>query len=135
MTMSSILAGFASYLLSHPDNASKQAKLVAEVDAFGRDRDPTVEDLDTLPYLDGVIKEALRLFPPAYLTTRMAEDTFELAGTRPLRHLCSRWPACLLPASCSACPLPGMMLSMSPSGHHAHLVCSQASCSACLLLG
>lgn len=72
--------GFTSFLLAHPDNRDKQEKLLAEIDAFGRDRIPTLEDLDTLPYLDAVFKESLRLYPPAYLTTREAEEDFFMDG-------------------------------------------------------
>lgn len=74
------VSGFTSFLLGHPDNKDKQDKLLAEIDTFGRDRVPSLEDLETLPYLDAVFKEALRLYPPAYLTTREAEEDFIVEG-------------------------------------------------------
>ena len=80
------MPGFTSFLLAHPDNRAKQDKLLAEIDAFGRDRVPTLEDLDTLPYLDAVFKESLRLYPPAYLTTREAEEDIFVEG-KPSHYL------------------------------------------------
>ena len=80
LRLSYYLSGFTSFLLAHPDNRDKQDKLLAEIDSFGRDRIPTLEDLETLPYLDAVFKESLRLYPPAYLTTREAEEDFFLDG-------------------------------------------------------
>ena len=71
---------FACYCLAVPCNATKQAALVAEVDTFGRDRDPTFEDLDQLPYLDAVLKEALRLFPPVHTVPREAEQDMDIGG-------------------------------------------------------
>lgn len=68
---------FATYFLaSHPD---KQAAAVAEVDAFGRDTVPTAKDLQTrFPYLEAVLKETLRLFPPVALTIREADQDVQL---------------------------------------------------------
>ena len=41
---------FTLYLLSA--NKPKEAKLLAEVDAFGRDRTPTYADLDKFQYVE-----------------------------------------------------------------------------------
>ena len=71
---------FACYLLARPCNAEKQAALAAEIDAYGRHQEPTFEDLDRLPYLDAVLKEALRLFPPAHSVIREADRDLDLAG-------------------------------------------------------
>ena len=71
---------FACYLLAHPRNAGKQATLAAEIDAFGRERKPTIADLDQLPYLDAVLKESMRLFPPGHTTGRVAERDMDLGG-------------------------------------------------------
>lgn len=52
----------------HPEVAER---LAAEVDVLGG-RAPTFEDLAKLPYAMCVFKEALRLYPPAYLIGRAA---------------------------------------------------------------
>ena len=39
-------------MLARPENNSKVERLTAEVDAFGRDRVPTFEDLDQFPWLE-----------------------------------------------------------------------------------
>ncbi|KAK9827982.1 hypothetical protein WJX81_005128 [Elliptochloris bilobata] len=71
---------FATYLLS--TNPTKRERLLAEVDAFGRKRVPTLHDLDKLPYLEACLKESLRLFPPATTIIRMATRHMELGGFR-----------------------------------------------------
>ena len=45
-------------------NPTLQQKVVDEVDSFGRDRDPTFDDLAAFPHLDAVFKESMRLHPP-----------------------------------------------------------------------
>lgn len=70
-------ASFALHLLgNHPE---AQAKVHDELDAvFGSDdqRPVTTEDIKQLKYLDCVIKEALRLYPPIPLIAReLGEDT------------------------------------------------------------
>lgn len=54
---------WAWYLLSQ--HADARAKLWAEVDGGLAGRVPTLADLSNLPYSDQVVKEALRLYPPA----------------------------------------------------------------------
>jgi cytochrome P450 len=55
---------WALYLLAqHPDI---QDKLFAHVTAILGGRTPTLEDLETLTYTDQVIKESMRLYPPAW---------------------------------------------------------------------
>lgn len=53
----------------HPAVADR---LFAEVDAALAGRDPTVDDLDALPYTRAVVAEAMRLFPPAWTLMREA---------------------------------------------------------------
>ena len=68
------------YLLSeHPE---VRAKLLTELDDVLGGRAPTVGDLPNLPYLEMVIKESLRIFPPAWGQARRAIDSFELEGYR-----------------------------------------------------
>ena len=104
---------FAIYLLSRPCNAEKQvwfichfaaahlatprvpgsrwvgmqAKVLAEVDALVKsqpDYSPSYEDVEQkLPYLDAVLKEALRLYPPAHTLLRQAVEDTEVGGERP----------------------------------------------------
>jgi len=62
------------YLLAlHPQ---VEARLHAELDTVLGGRRPTLADLKQLPYTDQVVKEAMRLYPPAYGISRVAtEDT------------------------------------------------------------
>ena len=60
---------FAIWALSRPENRVYQDQLIREVEAISEyDLDqhgnPTMEVADRLPYLDAVIKEALRLYAP-----------------------------------------------------------------------
>ncbi len=68
------------YLLSnHPE---VRAKLLDELWRVLAGRPPTVDDLARLPYLDMVIKEAMRLYPPAWIQPRHTIDDFEYGGYR-----------------------------------------------------
>ncbi len=60
-------------------NPAVEARLHEELDAVLGDRDPTVEDLQRLPYTLQVIKEAMRLYPPApfYIREAVAADTYD----------------------------------------------------------
>ncbi|XP_012945258.1 cytochrome P450 3A5-like, partial [Aplysia californica] len=72
-TTSSTLRAVLYLLARHPDI---QDKVIQEVDTVlqGR-RQPQYEDLASLKYTEQVIKETLRLFPPAPAVTRQAEQT------------------------------------------------------------
>lgn len=64
------------WLLSqHPDAV---ARLEAEVDMLGRP--PTVADLSRLGYTERVVRESLRIFPPAYSFGREAIADDEILG-------------------------------------------------------
>ena len=65
------------YLLSQSPRV--EARLHAEVDAVLADRRPTVEDLSKLRYTEMIIKESLRLYPPAWtLMGRAAKEDVEI---------------------------------------------------------
>jgi len=54
--------------------------LLAELHGVLAGRDPTVEDLPNLPYLDWVVNESWRMYPPAWLQGRRAVEAFDLDG-------------------------------------------------------
>jgi cytochrome P450 len=69
---------WAWYLLcQHPE---MYRKVQQEVDSVLQGRTPTYADLEQLPYCLQVLKEALRLYPPAYATCRRALDDIEIDG-------------------------------------------------------
>lgn len=66
------------YLLSqHP---TVYEKLLAELQTVLAGRTPTVADLASLPYLEWVINESWRYYPPAWLQGRRALEAFDLDG-------------------------------------------------------
>ena len=69
---------WALYLLSR--NAGAEEKLHEEVDRVLADRLPCVSDLPSLPFIESVIKETMRLYPPAWSVARTAINEFELEG-------------------------------------------------------
>lgn len=69
---------WAFYLLAqHPDVTRK---LLAELERELGGRPPTPADLERLPYLEWVMKETLRLYPPAPSANRTVKETFEWQG-------------------------------------------------------
>jgi cytochrome P450 len=68
------------YLLDrHPEIA---ARVRAEIIDTVGDRDPTVADLPRLGCVTRVIEEAMRLYPPAWMITRVAKEADEIGGYR-----------------------------------------------------
>jgi cytochrome P450 len=68
----------ALYLLAkHP---AVEARVVDEVRDVLGERIPTAEDVPRLAYTERVVKESMRLYPPAWTTGREAGVTFELGG-------------------------------------------------------
>lgn len=76
-TTSSALA-WVWYLLSQ--NPEAECSLEEEVHAVLGERPPTAEDLAALRYTRMLIEEALRLYPPTWLTARMPLADDELGG-------------------------------------------------------
>lgn len=64
------------YLLGeHPDI---EARLHADLDRVLADRLPTLADLPSLPFVEQVATESMRLYPPAWIIGRRAINDFEL---------------------------------------------------------
>jgi cytochrome P450 len=66
------------YLLSQNPGAEK--KLHDEIDTVLGGRSPSFDDLGRLPYTHGVFKEALRLYPAAWVVARRAINDYEVGG-------------------------------------------------------
>ncbi len=64
-------------LSTHPH---VERTLHAEVTTVLEERDPTVADLRSLSYTRQVIEETMRLYPPAWITSRQAVEEDELCG-------------------------------------------------------
>ncbi|GLH05333.1 Cytochrome P450 4g15 [Gryllus bimaculatus] len=73
---------FTAFLLSrHP---AVQEKVLEELDSIfdtSKPLDPTIHDLSELKYLDMVIKESLRIFPPVGAVSRQITSDFRLASS------------------------------------------------------
>jgi cytochrome P450 len=69
---------WACYLLAqHPHVTSK---LLSELEAELAGQPPTPGDLERLPYLEQVVKEVLRIYPPAASLSRITREPFEWKG-------------------------------------------------------
>jgi cytochrome P450 len=78
-TTTSTIAFMFHELSRHPDVV---ARLIAEQDAKLANGHPTAAQLtgDGLPYLEMVLDETLRMYPPAWIGPRRSIDPFELGG-------------------------------------------------------
>jgi cytochrome P450 len=69
---------FALLLLGqHPE---AEAAMRAELSRVLAARPPTIADVPSLPFTDAVLKEAMRLYPPAWALSRMAVEADSLGG-------------------------------------------------------
>ncbi|MDQ3911883.1 MAG: cytochrome P450 [Actinomycetota bacterium] len=75
-----VALSWAWYLLSRYPEVKQ--RLHGEVDAVLRGRAPTFEDLPRLPYTAAVLKEAMRLYPPAWIFSRRPIEDDEIGGYR-----------------------------------------------------
>lgn len=66
-------------LFEHPE---AEAALNAELDAVLADRPPTVADVERLPVTGAVLRESMRLYPPAWAIGRRAVADLEADGFR-----------------------------------------------------
>jgi cytochrome P450 len=64
------------YLLS--ENPEAERRLHEELDGALGGRMAGTEDLERLPYLNAVVKESMRLYPPAFMLARINVDTVTL---------------------------------------------------------
>ena len=83
---------YALWLLARSPHV--QRRLHAEVDAALGSTRATLDDLPELPLCDAVIKESMRLYPPAYLVGREPLEDIEIAGwtlPRGSQVLCAQW--------------------------------------------
>lgn len=55
-------------------------KLLEEVRTVLAGRAPTAEDVAKMPYLDGVLSESMRLYPPAWMQVRFTAEEVEIGG-------------------------------------------------------
>jgi cytochrome P450 len=78
-TTSNALAWTFHLLSQHPD---KRDKLLGELRTVLAGRPIMVDDLSNLPYLDWVVTESMRIYPPAWTLGRTSTAPFELEGYR-----------------------------------------------------
>jgi len=64
-------------LATHPE---AQAKLHHEVDRVLAGRLPTAAEISELPFTNRVVRETLRLYPPAWVLSRRAAEDVEIGG-------------------------------------------------------
>lgn len=76
-TTANALAWTFYLLAKHPE---ARGKVEAELDALGRT--PSYDDLARLPYTLAVLKESMRLYPPAYVLARRAIEDVTVGGHR-----------------------------------------------------
>src|SRR6185437_8978977 len=66
------------YLLAH--NPRAESELLAELRAITPGRVPTYEDLPKLRFTEAIVRESLRLYPPAWAMGRQAIEDVAIGG-------------------------------------------------------
>jgi cytochrome P450 len=66
------------YLLSQYSDV--EARVHAEIDRVLGGRPPTMDDIPRLPFVEQVVTESMRLYPPAWIIGRRAMVDYEIAG-------------------------------------------------------
>lgn len=79
-TSSTALSWILYVLSQNPESQERLRTEIMEV----QDERPSVETLNSLPYLDGVIREVLRLYPPAPSTLRQAAESAVIPLSTPV---------------------------------------------------
>lgn len=64
------------------NNLEVQEKIAEEMDSLfgGSDRPATIKDLNEMKYLERVIKESMRMYPPVPFIGRITSEEVEIAG-------------------------------------------------------
>ena len=75
----SIALAWTLYLLAKHQGI--QDRLREETRRVLGDRAPAADDLPALGYADAVVKESMRLYPPAWIVSRLAQSDVEIEGT------------------------------------------------------
>src|SRR6202050_567188 len=87
-----VTLGWTWHLLSQ--NPRVEQKLHTELDSVLHGAAPTLDQIRQLPYLDTVLREALRLYPAAYIIQRTCNQAVSLGGyffPRGSTFLMSQW--------------------------------------------
>lgn len=62
------------------ENPAAMRAIEGEVAQVLAGRAPDIDDLDNLPYTAAVLKEAMRIYPPAWILARQANDDVDIGG-------------------------------------------------------
>ena len=69
---------YTFYLLA--ENPDAESELETELKNVLAARLPTADDLERLPYTEAVVKESMRIYPPAWAIGREALEDCEIGG-------------------------------------------------------
>ena len=83
---------FALHLIGEHPEVGDKAQM--EIDEAIGSRLPSVDDLPELRYIEAIINEAMRIFPPVWIIGREVTEPFEIGGVKlnpGNQILCSQW--------------------------------------------